>query len=215
MQDKKIPIFKVVMIGDSGVGKSSLLLRYTENQFTERHNATIGVDFKTQMMEVKENTIKLQIWDTAGQERFRNITSSYYRFCHCFILVFDTTNKESFINLDYWYNETQKYKANEALYVIIGTKKDLKDNRKVPIEQIKKFISDKSVDNKNIRYFETSAKMNDGIDYIFDYIADILIEGNLNINMEKEVIKEKVIVDRGYGDNNYLKMGDKKSGCCK
>jgi small GTP-binding protein len=161
-----LPTFKIVLIGDSGVGKSSLLSRYFDNEFMEYYNATIGVDFKAKEISVKEKTAKLQIWDTAGQERFRNITTSYYRMAHCFVLLFDTTNRESFYNLDYWYGEIEKHKTKDALFILIGTKKDLKDNREVFIEPIKNFAV-----SKNMKYFETSAKTNEGFLYIFDYWA--------------------------------------------
>ncbi len=203
-----LPTFKVVLVGDSGVGKSSLLNRYFDGEFFENYNATIGVDFKSKEINVKEKTAKLQIWDTAGQERFRNITSSYYRMAHCFILMFDTTNKDSFTNLNYWYGEIQKNKTKDALMVLIGTKKDMKDYRAVFIDNIKKYTFE-----KNMKYFETSAKMNDGIDFIFDYITDILIDkfnDEIKYKDSQNNIKKNCVNIK----DEYKKMENKKNGCC-
>ena len=95
-------IFKVLLIGDSGVGKSSLLLRFADDTYTDCYISTIGVDFKIKTVELDGETVKLQLWDTAGQERFKTITSNYYRGAHGFILVYDVTNEESFKNLKQW-----------------------------------------------------------------------------------------------------------------
>merc|ERR1711912_135464 len=100
---------KLLLIGDSGVGKSCLLLRFAEEQFTESYISTIGVDFKIRTIELEGKTIKLQIWDTAGQERFRTISSTYYRGAHGIIVVYDVTNAESFNNAPRWISEIEKY----------------------------------------------------------------------------------------------------------
>jgi Ras-related protein Rab-1A len=205
-----LPTFKVVLVGDSGVGKSSLLNRYFDGDFSDYFNTTIGIDFKSKEINVKEKTAKLQIWDTAGQERFRNITTSYYRKAHCFILMFDTTNKDSFANLNYWYGEIQKNKTRDALMVLIGTKKDMKDIREVFIDSIRKFTFE-----KNMKYFETSAKMNDGIDFIFDYITDILIDKFGDEIKNRDMQNNNNNNDNNNNDMKYRKIENEKNGCCK
>ena len=177
--------YKVILVGDSGVGKSSLLTRYFYNEFSNNHNSTIGVDCESKEINVKEKTVRLQIWDTAGHEKFRNITTSYYRNTHCFILLFDITNKESFDNLHYWYEEIKKFcTVNDPLIVLIGTKKDLRNERTVYYDTIIKFSSE-----RNFKYFETSSKQNDGIYYIFDYIADILVDKFPEKEKDKNIIQ--------------------------
>ncbi|OUT23907.1 hypothetical protein CAS74_000281 [Pichia kudriavzevii] len=108
-------LFKLLLIGDSGVGKSCLLLRFAENTYTQDYVSTIGVDFKIRTIELDGKTIKLQIWDTAGQERFRTITSSYYRGAHGIIIVYDVTDQESFNNVNQWLQEIDRYATSSVV----------------------------------------------------------------------------------------------------
>ena len=118
-------LFKLIIIGDSGIGKSCLLNRFADDIFTDSYISTIGVDFKIRTIEVNGRLCKLQIWDTAGQERFRTITSSYYRGAHGIILVFDITNPESFANCEMWLTEVQRYATDQVKIILVGTKSDL------------------------------------------------------------------------------------------
>ena len=115
-------LFKILLIGNSGVGKSSLLLRFADDTFTDNFMPTIGVDFKIRTLEVDGRTIKLQIWDTAGQERFKTITSSYYKGAHGIIVVYDITDKESFKNIDTWMNEVEKHASDNVSRILVGNK---------------------------------------------------------------------------------------------
>mmetsp|Transcript_18964 Transcript_18964/g.21787 ORF Transcript_18964/g.21787 Transcript_18964/m.21787 type:complete len:123 (-) Transcript_18964:275-643(-) len=115
-------LFKILLIGNSGVGKSSLLLRFADDTFTDNFMPTIGVDFKIRTLEVDGKTIKLQIWDTAGQERFKTITSSYYKGAHGIIVVYDITDKESFKNIDTWMNEVEKHASDNVSRILCGNK---------------------------------------------------------------------------------------------
>jgi small GTP-binding protein len=119
------------LIGDSGVGKSCLLLRFADDTYTESFISTIGVDFKIRTIELEGKTVKLQIWDTAGQERFRTITSSYYRGAHGIIVVYDITDAESFANVRMWLKEVERYGSEGVCKLLVGNKSDLTGRRAV------------------------------------------------------------------------------------
>jgi Ras-related protein Rab-1A len=118
-------LVKLVIIGDSGVGKSSLLLRFSDDQFVENYMATIGVDFRFKTLNIDGRRVKFQIWDTAGQERFRTITSAYYKGCHGIVMVYDITNRSSLENLkSFWLNEVESYADQSIELGLIGNKID-------------------------------------------------------------------------------------------
>ena len=128
-------LFKMLLIGNSGVGKSCLLVRYAENSFNENFFNTIGVDFKIKTISLDNQNIKLQIWDTAGQERFRTLTASYYRGAHGIIVVYDVTDRDTFENVRQWMQEIDKFATDNVCKVIVGNKCDLDDSRKVSTEE--------------------------------------------------------------------------------
>jgi len=155
-------LFKLLLIGDSGVGKSSLLLRFADDTYTESYISTIGVDFKIRTIELDGKTIKLQIWDTAGQERFRTITSSYYRGAHGIIVVYDVTDNESFNNVKQWLHEIDRYACENVNKLLVGNKCDLEGKRVVSTEQGKEFA-----DGLGIEFLETSAKTSTNVEQAF------------------------------------------------
>jgi len=159
-------LFKLLLIGDSGVGKSCLLLRFADDTYTESYISTIGVDFKIRTIELDGKTIKLQIWDTAGQERFRTITSSYYRGAHGIIVVFDVTDLESFNNVKQWLHEIDRYASENVNKLLVGNKCDLTSKRAVTTEQAKEFA-----DQLGIEYLETSAKNATNVEKAFTTMA--------------------------------------------
>merc|ERR1712184_163282 len=122
-------LFKLLLIGDSGVGKSCLLLRFADDTYTDSYISTIGVDFKIRTVDLDTKTIKLQIWDTAGQERFRTITSSYYRGAHGIIIVYDITDVESFNNVRQWLFEIDRFASENVNKLLVGNKCDLVSKR--------------------------------------------------------------------------------------
>ena len=124
-------LFKLLLIGDSGVGKSCLLLRFADDMYTESFISTIGVDFKIRTIQLEGKTIKLQIWDTAGQERFRTITSSYYRGAHGIIIVYDVTEMETFNNVKQWLHEIDRYASEGVNKLLVGNKADLVTKKQV------------------------------------------------------------------------------------
>ncbi|XP_040871128.1 ras-related protein RABD2c-like isoform X1 [Glycine max] len=134
-------LFKLLLIGDSGVGKSCLLLRFADDSYLDSYISTIGVDFKIRTVEQDGKTIKLQIWDTAGQERFRTITSSYYRGAHGIIVVYDVTDQESFNNVKQWLNEIDRYASENVNKLLVGNKCDLTANKVVSYETAKVILN--------------------------------------------------------------------------
>ncbi|VDP13986.1 unnamed protein product [Soboliphyme baturini] len=146
-------LFKLLLIGDSGVGKSCLLLRFADDTYTDSYISTIGVDFKIRTIELDGKTIKLQIWDTAGQERFRTITSSYYRGAHGIIVVYDITDEESFNNVKLWLQEIERYACENVNKLLVGNKCDMTQKRAVEHDTAKEYA-----DQLGIPFLETSAK---------------------------------------------------------
>ncbi|XP_051114709.1 GTP-binding protein YPTM2-like isoform X2 [Andrographis paniculata] len=159
-------LFKMLLIGDSGVGKSCLLLRFADDSYLESYISTIGVDFKIRTVELDGKTIKLQIWDTAGQERFRTITSSYYRGAHGIIVVYDVTDQESFKNVKQWLNEIDRYASDNINKLLVGNKCDLTAQKVVPTETAKAFA-----DEIGIPFMETSAKNSTNVEQAFMAMA--------------------------------------------
>ena len=174
--DNKIfAIYKVVLIGDSGVGKTNIISRFTDNTFELNTKSTIGVEFRTRTMEVGNKLIKLQIWDTAGQERYRAITHAYYRGAHGVILVYDVTSIESFNHLSKWLEEI-KYHATNAKLIIIGNKIDMKHLRMVRMEDAVEFAK-----KHGCVYMETSALNGDNILEAYEYIGKMVIEETIKL----------------------------------
>lgn len=159
-------LFKLLLIGDSGVGKSCLLLRFADDTYTESYISTIGVDFKIRTIELDGKTIKLQIWDTAGQERFRTITSSYYRGAHGIIVVYDVTDKESFDNVKQWLQEIERYACENVNKLLVGNKSDLTTKKVVDYATAKDFA-----DERSIPFLETSAKNASNVEQAFTTMA--------------------------------------------
>ena len=187
-------IFKIVLIGDTSVGKSCLLTRFADDQFTDNYVTTIGVDFRFKTMIVMDKIVKVQVWDTAGQERYRSITNAYYRGAEGILIVFDLTNKESFKNIENWINEVTVFTGNDVIFMCLGNKCDLKKEiSKSSIEDFKK--------KSKLEIFNVSAKTGDGVEDAFTHIIELLIKKNmdkkgtnainLNSNKDNNINKEK------------------------
>jgi len=159
-------LFKLLLIGDSGVGKSCLLLRFADDTYTESYISTIGVDFKIRTIEQDQKTVKLQIWDTAGQERFRTITSSYYRGAHGIIIVYDVTDRESFNNVKHWITEIDKYAAEGVNKLLVGNKSDLQSKKVVSYDEAKDLA-----DSLGVQFLETSAKNAHNVEEAFNMMS--------------------------------------------
>jgi len=159
-------LIKLLLIGDSGVGKSCLLLRFSEDQFTPSFITTIGIDFKIKTIDLDGKKIKLQIWDTAGQERFRTITTAYYRGAMGILLVYDVTDEQSFANIRNWIRNIEQHAADNVNKVLIGNKADMAGEKKVETTR-----GQALADEYGIKFYEASAKTNMNVGEAFESIA--------------------------------------------
>ena len=201
-------IFKVLLLGNSDVGKSSILLRYVDSVWNETFVPTIGVDFKVKTVEIGDKKVKMQIWDTAGQERFRNVISTYFRGGNGLLLIYDITNKDSFKNLESWLIEIEKNASENILKILIGNKSDLEEDREISKEEGQAFA------NRNgMQFMETSAKMNTNVDEAFQALGKLMIEFNLGKNTtmasQNKNDKKKTLSASAGKDLNSKKK------CCK
>jgi len=170
-------IFKVLLLGNSDVGKSSMLLRFVDSVWNDAFTPTIGVDFKVKTLEINNKRVKMQIWDTAGQERFRTVVSTYFRGAHGILLLYDVTNKDSFKNLENWLIEIEKNSNQKVLKILIGNKCDLTEDREITTEEGQTFA------NRNgMEFMETSAKMNTNVSEAFTTLGKLMIEFNSKTN---------------------------------
>jgi len=167
-------LFKIVLVGDSGVGKSNLLSRFTRNSFTTDEKSTIGVEFATRIIPIADSKkIKAQIWDTAGQERYRAITNAYYRGALGALLVYDVTKLSSFENIPRWLRELREYANRDIVLVLVGNKADLVDKslRQVTEEQAKQLAAE-----HDIAFMEASAKSGFNVDESFTMMVKKIYE---------------------------------------
>ena len=164
-------IFKVLLVGNSVVGKSSLILRYVDQIWNDVFVPTIGVDFKVKSLEIENKSIKLQIWDTAGQERFRNVISSYFKGAHGILLIFDITSRDSFKELENWLAEVEKNASTQILKILIGNKCDLEEEREISKDEGEAFAM-----RNGMQYIETSAKINTNVNEAFEALSKIMVE---------------------------------------
>ncbi len=218
-------LLKYIIIGDASVGKSNLLMKFTQNKFTENYQATIGVEFGAKNLIINKKIYRIQIWDTAGQENFRSITRSYYKNSVCAMVVYDITSRKSFDNVMNWIEEIQNNSSKTILIVLVGNKIDLKDNRDVSFEEGKELA------NKNgIIFMETSAKTGEGVEEIFkktvQEISNKIGDNYFNLDSENCGISKgdkegNELDDNKNKSNKYeVKLGFEpenkkgKKGCC-
>ncbi|XP_060528357.1 ras-related protein Rab-37-like isoform X3 [Cylas formicarius] len=158
---------KVMLLGDSGVGKTCMLMRFRDGLFLSGNFiSTVGVDFRTKVVEVEQTKVKLQIWDTAGQERFRSVTHAYYRDAHALLLLYDVTNKTSFDNTRAWLGEIHEYAQDDVVIMLLGNKADCGSDRAVRREEGERLARE-----YNVTFMETSAKSGQNVDLAFHAIA--------------------------------------------
>lgn len=200
--------FKIVLIGNVSVGKSSIIKRFIHNEFNEKYTCTIGTESFNKTLLIGENkNVNLRIWDTCGQEKFRTVTRQYYRDAQAILIVFDLTKKQTFDDLNSWYEEAINYINNtNCLFFLLGNKSDKKDSIVVENDEIKNFIRK----NRKIKkYFEVSALDGHNIDLSFDKISQYLVMkfGGEEINKNMKGYQRKLTLENN--DNNT-----EKKGCC-
>lgn len=163
-------LFKLLLIGDSGVGKTCVLFRFSDDTFNHTFISTIGIDFKIKTVELQGKKIKLQIWDTAGQERFHTITTSYYRGANGILLVYDITQPKTFDNISKWVRNINEHASEDVERMLIGNKCDMEDKRLISEERGRKVAEE-----NGIKFFETSAKENINIEIAFNTLAEDIL----------------------------------------
>ena len=205
-------IFKLVLIGDSGVGKTNILTRYTKNEFSLATQTTVGVEFGSKIIKKNDKLIKLQIWDTAGQERYKSITSAYYKGSKGAFVVYDISRKPTFENVDKWIGELKTNASEDVLIMLVGNKSDLEDKREVQIDEVKK-----KAEQYKIAFCETSALEGKNIEQAFDSLIDEIAK-----KVEKEKLSEVKVIKESIPitlDTNEKKEKDNgknnnKKNCC-
>jgi Ras-related protein Rab-1A len=202
-------IFRICLLGDSGVGKTSLLTRYSEGKIIEKYNSTIGVDFKVVTLKLNDVISKVHIWDTAGQERFKSIAINYFRNSHGFIFVYDISNRESFENLNNWIELAFSNNQNSIINFLIGNKSDLNETRKVSTEEGLNFYND----YKFNLFCESSAKTGHNISKIFIKAGFILYDDYLNNLNECDSTENESIHINDKNSFNSINSKQKRN-CC-
>ena len=201
-EDYKI---KIIVVGDSGVGKTNLINRFASDKFDTNSKATIGVEFVYKTLKINKEVIKVEVWDTAGQERYRAITSSYYKGAKGAIIVYDITNEDTFNNVESWMNEVTKKGKTDMQFLLVGNKKDLINDRKVTeqrgIDKAKEL---------NMNLFEASALEKTNVNEAFNYLVK---EIYLNIRKEKNIAANN---DEKIGQGGITLNTNKKNRkkCC-
>ena len=194
MVEEEPPLYKILLLGDSTVGKTCFLLRYTDDTFLDVHMATIGLDYRLKTMILNDQKIvKVQLWDTAGQDKFRAITRNYYKGAKGIILIYDVTNIKSYENIKKWINEIKEEISENVTIVLIGNKIDNENQRKISREEGEKLAND-----YNVTFFETSAKTGQGINESVFYLVQKIVENDPELKKR--------------GKN--LKIKNKKKSCC-
>ena len=194
MEQKEF-LYKILLLGDTSVGKTCFLMRYTDNTFQEIHMSTIGLDYKLKNVQLDDGKMyKIQIWDTAGQDRFRSITKNYYKGAHGIVLIYDITDKKTFENVRNWVRQIKEEVSDKVCIILVANKIDAEEKRVVSTEEGEKMAAE-----FNIMFFECSAKTGDNIDNAFNELVKKTIENYSKIDAAgKKLVKKK----------------NKKKGCC-
>ena len=215
-------IFKIVLIGDSGVGKTNILSRFINNEFSLTTQATVGVEFGSKIIKKGEKLIKLQIWDTAGQERYKSITSAYYKGSKGAFVVYDISRKSTFDNVDKWIDELKNNGSEDVFIMLVGNKSDLKDKREISEEDVQK-----KAKLYNVAFCETSALEGKNIEYAFESLINEITkkvekekEKNNNKNSTNKDEGKTITLDtnnikeKNDGEDNKNNIKEKKISCC-
>ena len=209
-------LLKYVVIGDSGVGKSNIVLRYINNTFSEEFKTTVGVEFGAKNLEINKKIYRIQIWDTAGQENFRSIARAYYKNSVCACIVYDISNQSSFKSVQGWIDDCVKQTSKKVLLLLIGNKSDLKDMREVSYEEGEEFAK-----SHKMIFLETSAKTGYNISKIFEQSV-LQIDKNISEN-KYDFENDGCGIRQGMKTDTFVLSGEdivkdekkKKKKCCQ
>merc|ERR1719263_2392673 len=196
--------YKLVFLGDQGVGKTCIINRFVYDSFDRNYQATIGIDFLSKTMYLEDRTVRLQLWDTAGQERFRSLIPSYIRDSSVAVVVYDITNRASFLNTTKWIEDVRSERGNDVVIVLVGNKTDLQDRRQVSTEE-----GEEKAKESGVMFIETSAKAGHSIKALFRQLAAALPGQEEAAGGEPSITHVQL---------NHLTPTDppleKKGGCC-
>ena len=176
--------YRIMVLGESKVGKTSLIKRYTKDQFGGIYLTTVGMDFQDKIIDIEDKKIRLQIWDTAGQERFRNVTKSYFQSSDGFVLVYEIIDSQSLENLKFWIEQIKINGKENPNLILVGNKCDLANERKVSNEEGENFAK-----KYNIKFFEASAKDGTNVNELFFYLGKTIYQDNLSKVKEEKTLK--------------------------
>ena len=201
-------LYKIIIIGDTCVGKSNILSRYLKDEFREDSKSTVGVELGSKFLKVKGVGTKLQIWDTAGQERYRSITSSYFKGSHGCFIVYDITNETSFEDVNKWYEQAQKESSKEISIILVGNKCDLENERKVSKEK-----GEEKARALNCPFFETSALSKLKIDDIFNEMVNNIFDrtGGPKNDDDDDI---EIVNENDKAVSLKTEQPEAKKGCC-
>jgi len=202
-------LIKLLLIGDSGVGKSCLLLRFSDDSFTPSFITTIGIDFKIRTIELEGKKIKLQIWDTAGQERFRTITTAYYRGAMGILLVYDVTDDKSFANMGNWIRNIEQHASENVNKILIGNKCDLVDKKVIDTARGKALS-----DQYGIKFLETSAKNSINVEEAFTELAREIKKRLIDTAEQNFQDEKNIKLNKKDSKGTNKPTGTSKSRCC-
>ena len=204
-------IFKIVLIGDSGVGKTNILSRYINNEFSLATQSTVGVEFGSKIIKKNGKVIKLQIWDTAGQERYKSITSAYYKGSKGAFVVYDITRKTTYDNIDKWIGELKTNGSEDVLIMLVGNKSDLEEKREVITEEV-----EKKAQEQKLAFCETSALNGKNVEYAFENLINEILKKveKEKINEAKQLSESKAITLETADRKLNEKDSKKKKKCC-
>ena len=203
-------IFKIVLIGDTSVGKTNILSKYLSNEFDPDSKATVGVEFGTRDFKIENNTVKVQIWDTAGQERYRSITNAYYKGAKGSLLVYDITNPKTFENVDKWLSDLKTNAEEKISVVLVGNKTDLESDRKISLEQGKE-----KAELFKLAFIETSALNGNNIEKAFnELISDVYKNHHELFEKQAKVEITEKAIDLEHTEENKENPENKKRFCC-
>lgn len=208
MNVSKLPEYaaKLLIVGDSAVGKTSMLIRYTEDRFSSTHLSTVGIDFKVKRISFDDSVLQMQIWDTAGQERFKNLTTAYFKGSHGIILVYSCNNRDSFTHITNWIKQANSNTPQNTCKILVANKCDLDENdRFVTTEEGKKLAAE-----QNIPFFETSAKWDVNIKEAFGHIATMIKDQLISKSDEAE----RPISIQGKLQKEDLSQIETQNKCC-